>query len=285
MYLNNTLYLDKDSVGANFGKKDGDGDKHISEYNIYRPSLTMLSLMSSKHIDFVAQRDQYSLGALQRLMIAQGGDSVSCERDFDAPFPASIKFIVNEIKKTGSDFFDIASMNPVQKIAVFDCDNTATLFAYSLTRIKSTCSSDERKDLLGISLGWCGTFKRLCVALSAFNNPSQPIIDEKIVQWTANWIVFHLEKLLERLEINGIDEDVGINEDVQTVIHESGVHGISSRDIARKNRPFRRLDAIQKLELLTKLQADGRIIEKKDGQAIKYFIAFKSKTSCAPKQN
>ncbi|HQZ60286.1 MAG TPA: bifunctional DNA primase/polymerase, partial [Acinetobacter sp.] len=59
VYLNNTLYLDKDSVGANFGKKDGDGDKHISEYNIYRPSLTMLSLMSYKHIDFVAQRDQY----------------------------------------------------------------------------------------------------------------------------------------------------------------------------------------------------------------------------------
>jgi len=285
VYLNNTLYLDKDSVGASFGKKDGDGDKHISEYNIYRPSMTMLSLMSSKHIDFVAQRDQYSLGALQRLMIAQGGDSVSCDRDFDAPFPASIKFIVNTIKKTDSDFFDIACMNPVQKIAIFDCDNTASLFSHSLTRIKATCSSDERKDLLGIALGWCGTFKRLCVALGAFNNPSQPIIDERIVQWVANWIVFHLEKLLERLEINGLDEDVGINEDVLKVIHESGVDGISSRDIARKNRPFRRLDAMQKLEILTKLQADSRIIEKKEGQAIKYFIIFGKKTSCTSKQN
>ena len=96
--------------------------------------------------------------------------------------------------------------------------------------------------------------------------------------------MFHLEKLLSRLEINGLDEEVGINEDVQTVIHESGVHGISSRDIARKNRPFRRLDAMQKLEILTKLQADGRIIEKKDGQAIKYFMAFSSKTSCTSKE-
>ena len=182
VYLNNTLYLDKDSVGANFGKKDGDGDKHISEYNIYRPSLTMLSLMSYKHIDFVAQRDQYSIGSLQRLMIADGGDSVTCERDFDAPFPTNVKVVVAAIKKTGSEFVDIASMNPVQKIADFDSDNTATLFAHSLTRIKATCSSDERKDLLGVALGWCGSFKRLCVALGAFNNPSSPVINESIFQ-------------------------------------------------------------------------------------------------------
>ena len=280
VYLNNTLYLDKDSVGANFGKKDGEGDKHISEYNIYRPSLTMLSLMSSKHIDFVAQRDQYSIGALQRLMIAQGGDSVSCERDFDAPFPASIKFIVNAIKKTDSDFFDIACMNPVQKIAIFDCDNTASLFAHSLTRIKATCSSDERKDLLGISLGWCGTFKRLCVALSAFNNPSQPIIDERIVQWVANWIVFHLEKLLERLEINGIDEDVGINEEILGIIHSTGTNGATSRDIVRRHRGFKRLDAIQKMELLEKLLANAQIVEQKEGKAVRYFMPVFFKKDC-----
>ena len=280
VYLNNTLYLDKDSVGANFGKKDGEGDKHISEYNIYRPSLTMLSLMSSKHVDFVAQRDQYSLGALQRLMIAQGGDSVSCERDFDAPFPASIKFIVNEIKKTGSDFVDIASMNPVQKIAIFDCDNTASLFAHSLTRIKATCSTDERKDLLGIALGWCGTFKRLCVALGAFNNPSQPIIDERIVQWVANWTVFHLEKLLERLEINGIDEDVGINEEILSIIHSTGTSGATSRDIVRRHRGFKRLDAIQKMELLEKLLANAQIIEQKEGKAVRFFMPVFFKKDC-----
>ena len=285
VYLNNTLYLDKDSIGANFGKKDGDGDKHISEYNIYRPSLTMLSLMSYKHIDFVAQRDQYSIGSLQRLMIADGGDSVTCERDFDAPFPTNVKTVVAAIKNTGGDFFDIASMNPTQKIAVFDCDNTASLFAYSLTRIKATCSSDERKDLVGVALGWCGSFKRLCVALGAFNKPSQPTINESIVQWTANWIVFHLEKLLSRLEINGLDEEIGIDEDVLIVIHESGVNGISSRDIARKNRAFRRLDAVQKLELLSRLQAESRIIEKKEGQSIKYFVFFGLKKTCTPKQN
>ena len=284
VYLNNTLYLDKDSVGANFGKKDGDGDKHISEYNIYRPSLTMLSLMSYKHIDFVAQRDQYSIGSLQRLMIADGGDSVTCERDFDAPFPTNVKVVVAAIKKTGSEFVDIASMNPVQKIADFDNDNTATLFSHSLTRIKATCISDERKDLLGVALGWCGSFKRLCVALGAFNNPSSPVINESIVQWCSNWIVFHLEKLLARLEINGIDEDAGVNEEILHVIHDAGVHGISSRDIARKYRAFRRMDAMQKLELLTKLQANGQIIEKKEGQAIKYFISLVSKTSCTSKE-
>ena len=281
VYLNNTLYLDKDSVGASFGKKDGEGDKHISEYNIYRPSLTMLSLMSSKHVDFVAQRDQYSLGALQRLMIAQGGDSVSCERDFDAPFPASIKFVVNAIKKTDSDFFDIACMNPVQKIAVFDCDNTASLFAHSLTRIKATCSTEERKDLLGIALGWCGTFKRLCVALSAFNNPSQPIIDERIVQWVANWIVFHLEKLLSRLEINGLDEEVGVEEDVLNIVYDFGKKGASSRDIGQKLRAFRNMDAVQKLEMLTKLQAQEKIIEKKEGKAVRYFMPVFFKSNCA----
>lgn len=281
VYLNNTLYLDKDSVGANFGKKDGDGDKHISEYNIYRPSLTMLSLMSYKHIDFVAQRDQYSIGSLQRLMIADGGDSVTCERDFDAPFPTNVKVVVAAIKKTGSEFVDIASMNPVQKIADFDSDNTATLFAHSLTRIKATCSSDERKDLLGVALGWCGSFKRLCVALGAFNNPSSPIINESIVQWCSNWIVFHLEKLLSRLEINGIDEEVGIEEDVLNVVYDFGKKGASSRDIGQKLRAFRNMDAVQKLEMLTKLQAQEKIFEKKEGKAVRYFMPVFFKSNCA----
>ena len=76
--------------------------------------------------------------------------------------------------------------------------------------------------MLGIALGWCGSFKRLCVALGAFNNPSQPIIDERIVQWVANWIVFHLDKLLSRLEINGLDEEIGIEEDVLNVVYDFG---------------------------------------------------------------
>jgi hypothetical protein len=280
VYLNNTLYLDKDSVGANFGKKDGDGDKHISEYNIYRPSLTMLSLMSYKHIDFVAQRDQYSIGSLQRLMIADGGDSVTCERDFDAPFPTNVKVVVAAIKKTGSEFVDIASMNPVQKIADFDNDNTATLFSHSLTRIKATCNSDERKDLLGVALGWCGSFKRLCVALGAFNNPSSPVINESIVQWCSNWIVFHLEKLLSRLEINGLDEEIGIEEDVLNVVYDFGKKGASSRDIGQKLRAFRNMDAVQKLEMLTKLQAQEKIFEKKEGKAVRFFMPVFFKSDC-----
>lgn len=283
VYLNNTLYLDKDSIGASFSKKDDGDEKHISEYNIYRPSLTMLSLMSYKHIDFVAQRDQYSLGSLQRLVIADGGESVSCERDFDAPFPTNVKYVVSSIKKTGSEFIDIASMNPVQKIAVFDCDNTASLFTHSLNRIKATCSTDERKDLIGIALGWCGSFKRLCVALGAFNNPASPTINESIVQWCSNWIVFHLEKLLARLEINGLDEEIGLNEQVLQVVHDAGQKGISSRDIARKFRGFRNLDAVQKLEILTKLQANGHIVEKKEGQAIKYYFVFNVKNHCTDK--
>jgi len=280
VYLNNTLYLDKDSIGANFGKKDGDGDKHISEYNIYRPSLTMLSLMSYKHIDFVAQRDQYSIGSLQRLMIADGGDSVTCERDFDAPFPTNVKVVVAAIKNTGGDFIDIASMNPTQKIAVFDCDNTATLFTHALNRIKATCSSDERKDLVGVALGWCGSFKRLCVALGAFNKPSQPTINESIVQWCSNWIVFHLEKLLSRLEINGLDEEIGIEEEVLNVVYDFGKKGASSRDIGRKHRAFRNMDAVQKLELLAKLQGQEKIIEKKEGKAVRYFMPVFFKSDC-----
>lgn len=112
----------------------------------------------------------------------------------------------------------------------------------------------------------------LCVALSAFNNPSQPIIDERIVQWVANWIVFHLEKLLERLEINGIDEDVGINEEILGIIHSTGTNGATSRDIVRRHRGFKRLDAIQKMELLEKLLANAQIVEQKEGKAVRYFM-------------
>ena len=123
-------------------------------------------------------------------------------------------------------------------------------------------------------------FKRLCVALSAFNNPSQPIIDERIVQWVANWTVFHLEKLLERLEINGIDEDVGINEEILSIIHSTGTSGATSRDIVRRHRGFKRLDAIQKMELLEKLLANAQIIEQKEGKAVRFFMPVFFKKDC-----
>jgi hypothetical protein len=154
------------------------------------------------------------------------------------------------------------------------------LFTHALNRIKATCSSDERKDLLGVALGWCGSFKRLCVALGAFNNPASPIINESIVQWCSNWIVFHLEKLLARLEINGIDEDIGINEEVLTAIYNSNTKGASSRDIGQKYRSFRNLDAMQKLEILTKLIASGQIIEKKEGKSLRYFTPVFFKSDC-----
>ena len=56
------------------------------------------------------------------------------------------------------------------------------------------------------------------MALGAFNNPASPTINEAIVQWCSNWIVFHLEKLLARLEINGLDEEIGIEEEVLKVL-------------------------------------------------------------------
>ena len=77
----------------------------------------MLSLMSYKHIDFVAQRDQYSIGSLQRLMIADGGDSVTQSAILTHHSRQMLKQWSLQ-SKTGSEFIDIASMNPVQKIAV-----------------------------------------------------------------------------------------------------------------------------------------------------------------------
>ena len=121
------------------------------------------------------------------------------------------------------------------------------------------------------------------MALGAFNNPASPTINESIVQWCSNWIVFHLEKLLARLEINGLDEEIGLNEQVLQVVHDAGQKGISSRDIARKFRGFRNLDAVQKLEILTKLQANGHIVEKKEGQAVKYYFVFNVKNHCIDK--
>ena len=56
----------------------------------------------------------------------------------------------------------------------------------------------------------------------AFNNPASPTINEAIVQWCSNWIVFHLEKLLARLEINGLDEEIGIEEEVLNVVYDFG---------------------------------------------------------------
>ena len=57
--------------------------------------------------------------------------------------------------------------------------------------------------------------------------------------------------------------------------------GASSRDIGQKLRAFRNMDAVQKLEMLTKLQAQEKIIEKKEGKAVRYFMPVFFKSNCA----
>ena len=118
------------------------------------------------------------------------------------------------------------------------------------------------------------------MALGAFNKPNNPTINEAIVQWCSNWIVFHVEKLLSRLEINGLDEEIGIEEEVLNVVYDFGKKGASSRDIGRKHRAFRNLDAVQKLEMLAKLEAQEKIIEKKEGKAVRYFMPVFFKSDC-----
>ncbi len=271
VYTNNTLYLDKDTAGY-FGQKKDD-NKELDSYDVYRPCMTILSLMSVTQIDHIAQRDQYAAGALQRLVIADGGESVRHERDFDTPLPKSIIDAVKKIKDTGGNLMavnDVSSSRPYEKIAVFESDNTAALFAHSSKRIRSMCDNDDsRKDLHGIAHGWAGSFKRLCVALGAFNDC---IINECIVQWCANWCAYHLDALLSRLEIRGIDSvDSTLCEQVQQIILDYGIDGASSRDICRRSRPFLRATAGERLDILERLIADGFVVHKKQGKADRYF--------------
>ena len=50
---------------------------------------------------------------------------------------------------------------------------------------------------------------------------------------------------------------------------------------AKKLRAFRNMDAVQKLEMLTKLQVQEKIIEKKEGKAVRYFMPVFFKSNCA----
>jgi hypothetical protein len=94
------------------------------------------------------------------------------------------------------------------------------------------------------------------------------------VQWCSNWIVFHLEKLLSRLEINGLDEEIGIEEEVLNVVYDFGKKGASSRDIGRKHRAFRNLDAVQKLEMLAKLEAQEKSLKKRKAKRFVILCLF-----------
>lgn len=272
VYTNNTLYLDKDVLG-NFAKDKGDDD--VNSFDVYRPCLTLLSMMSTSQIDHIAQRDQYSAGALQRLVIADGGDTVKCERCYDVPLPQSIITMVRAIRTNYnvgnlSNVFDVANMKPQEKIAQFDCDNTSLLFSNQLTRIRNACEGNEaRADLLGIAHGWAGSFKRLCVALGAFNDC---IINESIINWCANWIYYHLDILLTRLEVRGIDSvDATLCEQVHQIIIESGTIGASSRDICQRSRVWRKSSTGEKIEVLERLQADGFVICKKIGKSERFY--------------
>ena len=48
----------------------------------------------------------------------------------------------------------------------------------------------------------------------------------------------------------------------------------------RKHRAFRNLDAVQKLEMLAKLEAQEKIIEKKEGKSVRYFMPVFFKSDC-----
>lgn len=125
----------------------------------------------------------------------------------------------------------------------------------------------ERR-LLPLILGAQTTYRRLAVGLAAWANPEAPIIETEHLVWVVEYVRGHLGRFLERFRV--ISSDDGKLDTYQRVLEaigDSGVEGVTVRNLAKYVWAFRNLSGEQRQEIIDRLLADEEIEEVKKGRA------------------
>lgn len=241
---------------------------HDEQPVIRHPSLSMLALLSDSAFELLSKTSEIGRGASELM------HTVICHPDAlreisqhhaDAPTPVGLISRIRQVRdlpnleeqELDTDlariFGDNCSvMNPrlIEVSAVSQLDTYDAEF--------SALSSDRR--MLPIIRGAKNNFRRLCIALAAWNNPAHPLITRPIAEWAAGYMLHHSKASIDRTSALLNDGNVDVGQKIVHKVMASGMEGLSAREIAHQIWAYKKLDEDARAQLLQKLVNDGDIV-------------------------
>lgn len=231
---------------------------------IYRPCLSMLSLMHHSHLATFAKASELGRGAVEQFLfvICEEDDLIinKDEQDLVLPLHMMNKLItirgllsrkegdlaLNEILS------ECAGIMPMQIPVRFEGSldkYDAMIDAVTTERHQRTFKQLARKNM-----------RRLMTIMAAANNPLVPVATIEIMEWSAEYVVGHLSRLLDVLHVVVSDEGkLDIGQQVLDVILRMGAEGITQGKIVNYCRSYKALSKDKRQELIDKMKEDGDI--------------------------
>lgn len=265
-YTGQTMFIDPDT--ATFGSKQ----RALDECDIYAPSVTLLAMLSNDHISALGMRSEYGRGTLQQMLVVPAGDLL----------PGHYADPVDEVPAT----FERTARQLAPSDAFQAAMDTATLMPSMITvpweraagdvasevraRLNEYISDPSRQNWRGMVHGYMQSAIRIATALAAWENPATPVVTADLMRWACLWVERCLRLTMPRLEIASTDTDEpDVMQRVQEILFAAD-GPMTSREIARRCRPFSRLSRDAKEDLLQSLIDDGALIVEDSDRTRKY---------------
>lgn len=239
---------------------------HEEQPVIRHPSLSMLALLSDQAFELLGKTSEIGRGASELM------HTVICHPDAlreitqhhaDAPVPVELISRMRQVRdlpnledgELDTDlsriFGDNCSvMNPRLMDVMGDYGDYDAAF--------NALSTDRR--MLPIIRGAKVNFRRLCIALAAWNNPAHPMITRPIAEWTAGYMLHHSKASIDCTGSLINDGTVDVGQKITQKVMASGIDGLSAREIAHQVWAYKKLDEDARAQLLQKLVNDGDIV-------------------------
>lgn len=263
------LYLDPDTIGA---KKD----LPLSECTIHAPGVVTLALVSEDQMREITRRAEYGRGAVQQFLFARADSFPDDEagRSPGASVPVSLIESVKALRTAEQRSLGglaARATHPPVPARVEHGPGVADALEEIRAALRVRFQDEELLRWRGIAHGAFVTARRLSAALGAWSDPEVPVITADIVRWVGEWVVFHVTRSVEWYDaISSDDGDADLISDIRAVLYAAGSTGISSRDLARRCRAYRRLSLPQREEALEQMIDDQLCGEVVVGRAKRY---------------
>jgi hypothetical protein len=262
-YEGRTLYVDPETAIS------GQKERAIEECQIVQPAVTLMAFVAHDQLGALAMRGEYGRGTLQRLAVTEAGEADTATGPI--PWPDSVAQVVAALGSGALAGIEAHHVDPGSIVVQWDSDAWQHLQAERRRWAAAIEGDDTTRGWRGLAHGYAQTAIRVASALAAWEAPQAPRVGLAVASWAASWAWGCLAGLLPRIELSASESGApDAAQRIEAAMRDAGSAGITQRELARRCRPFRTLDAAGRDRVLAAMVGDGLCHRLTSGQSVRY---------------
>lgn len=245
------------------GFKPSDDDKPV----IRAPSLNLLALLPRDQMATLARRTELGRGAIEQMLYVFADDDALVERTpmaQDAPAWLSQHLRAVRQLPEGNQDLDLTSLFNGNAELIPNARRVPLKADPKDFEARIRAAVGNGRELMPLASGAVENFHRICAALAVWEDPQQPAVSLRILEWTAQYVAQSVSAFVERYSLAASDDGrLDAYQKALEAIVEAGPKGLSRRELAQFCWAYRTLSANKRDEMLTTLLDDGQAVETK----------------------